>query len=183
MNNKFSLISSLILVLFIFSCDSSLEPQSPKGYTPELILINKDLTFTMGCLDQPGWYYTNLTEKPPFKATLNSYYIGKYEVRNDEYNYFVKEDGYNDSTVWSKAGWRYIKAEDRTRPVEWIDGDEPWSKCTNSNTPDKPINDICWYEAEAYCNWLSKKTDENYSLPTEAQWERAARGPAIPLGK
>jgi formylglycine-generating enzyme required for sulfatase activity len=154
-----------------------LEPQNTKNYIPELVLISKDLTFTVGRLDLPNWTYTNETEVPPFKAILSPYSIGKYEVRNDEYNYFVKEGGYRDSAFWSEAGWKYVKAQNRTRPVDWIESDEPWVKCSLSNTPDRPINNICWYEAEAYCNWLSKKTGENYSLPTEAQWERAARGP------
>jgi formylglycine-generating enzyme required for sulfatase activity len=131
----------------------------------------------MGCLDQPGWYRNNKLEVPPFNAVLSPYYIGKYEVKNDEYNYFVSENGYQDSTLWSKAGWKYIKEKNLTRPIDWIEGPKPWIKCPYANTADSPISFICWYEAEAYCNWLCKKTGEKFSLPTEAQWERAARGP------
>jgi hypothetical protein len=57
----------LLLALFICCSDNpteSQQPKQPKSYLPELVLINKNLTFTMGCLDLPGWYYTNLTEKP-----------------------------------------------------------------------------------------------------------------------
>lgn len=166
----------LLLAFFICSCENPTEPQQPKSYIPELVLINKNLTFTMGCLDLPGWI-CNSIEIPSFKAILSPYYIGKYEVRNDEYKYFVVDNGYCDSTLWSEAGWKYIKSENRTRPVDWIEGEEPWINRPYSNTPDRPINNITWYEAEAYCNWLSKKTGENYTLPTEAQWERTARGP------
>jgi formylglycine-generating enzyme required for sulfatase activity len=166
-----------IICFYIYSCENSSESQMTKNYIPELIFIDQDITFTMGRLDLPNWTYTNETEVPSFKAILSPYYIGKYEVRNDEYIYFVKDGGYNDSTLWSEAGWKYIKMQNRNKPVDWIEGDEPWSNCTLSNTPDRPINNICWYEAEAYCNWLSKKTGDKYSLPTEAQWERAARGP------
>ena len=130
----------------------------------------------MGCLSLPGWYCDS-DEIPPFTVTLSRYSIGKYEVRNDEFSLFVKAGGYSDSTIWSEAGWRYIKAENRSRPVDWIDGDEPWINSPLSNTPDKPVNNISWYEAEAYCRWLSRVSGEHYSLPTEAQWERAARGP------
>jgi len=177
MMKKSLLIGIFLLAVLQFSCENSLGPSSHDSYIPELILINKNLTFTMGCLDKPGWYRNNDLEVPPFKVILSPYYIGKYEVRNDEYNYFVKDNGYCDSTVWSLAGWKYIQRENRSQPIDWIGGDEPWIECPYSSTPDRPISFICWYEAEAYCNWLSNKTGENFSLPTEAQWERAARGP------
>jgi formylglycine-generating enzyme required for sulfatase activity len=39
-----------------------------------------------------------------------------------------------------------------------------------------PVVGICWYEAEAYCSWLSEETKQQVRLPTEIEWERAARG-------
>jgi formylglycine-generating enzyme required for sulfatase activity len=104
-------------------------------------------------------------------------YFVENEIRNDEYNYFIADSGYFNAHLWSEAGWEYIQSEGRTRPVDWIAGDEPWVNRELSNTPDRPINNITWYEAEAYCRWLSIETGENIKLPTEAQWERAARGP------
>jgi formylglycine-generating enzyme required for sulfatase activity len=165
------------LVLLQYSCENSLEPSSHDSYIPELILINKDLTFTMGCVDSLGFIGVHRDVYPYFTAMLSPYYIGKYEVRNDEYNHFVADSGYFDSSLWSEDGWKYIQSENRIRPVDWIESDEPWSNRELSNTPDRPINNITWYEAEAYCNWLSRETGENYALPTEGQWERAARGP------
>ena len=167
----------LLLAVLHYSCESSLEPQSIKSYIPELVLIDKNLTFTMGCVDSLGFIGVHRDVYPYFIAILSPYFIGKYEVRNDEYIYFVDESAYCDSTLWSEAGWKFIKYENRIRPVGWIEGDEPWANRELSNTPDRPINNISWYESEAYCNWLSKKTGEHYTLPTEAQWERAARGP------
>ncbi len=167
----------LLLAVLHYSCESSLEPQSIKSYIPELVLIDKNLTFTMGCVDSLGFIGVHRDVYPYFIAILSPYFIGKYEVRNDEYIYFVDESAYCDSTLWSEAGWKFIKYENRIRPVGWIEGDEPWANRELSNTPDRPINNISWFEAEAYCNWLSKKTGEHYALPTEAQWERAARGP------
>ncbi|MCP4422889.1 MAG: formylglycine-generating enzyme family protein, partial [Chloroflexi bacterium] len=54
-----------------------------------------------------------------------------------------------------------------TRPRYWNDA--------RFATPNKPVVGISWYEALAYCNWLSAKTGRPYRLPTEAEWERTAR--------
>lgn len=167
----------LFLVIWFYSCDNFLNSPSDDSYIPMLVLIKKELTFTIGCVDSLGFIGVHRDVYPYFTATLSPYYIGKYEVRNDEYNHFVADSGYYDSSLWSEAGWEYIQAEGRTCPVDWIEGDEPWVNRKLSNTPNRPINNITWYEAEAYCNWLSRETGENYTLPTEAQWERAARGP------
>lgn len=175
--NYIFIIITFLSLLLLHSCKNSLEPSNHHSYIPELILIGEDLTFTMGCVDSLGFIGVHRDVYPYFTVILSPYYIGKYEVRNDEYNYFVADSGYFDSSFWSEDGWKYIQSENRTRPVNWIEGDEPWVNCELSNTLDRPINNITWYEAEAYCNWLSRETGENFTLPTEAQWERAARGP------
>ena len=167
----------IIIAFFICSCEYSFEPLQLNSYIPELVYINENLTFTMGCVDSLGYIGVHADVYPYFIAILTPYYIGRYEVRNDEYNYFIADSGYYDASLWSEAGWEYLQSEGRTRPVDWIDSDEPWVNRELSNTPDRPINNISWYEAEAYCRWLSRRTGENYTLPTEAQWERAARGP------
>lgn len=171
------IVTIFLFVSYQFSCDHSVEPSDYDSWIPALVLIDEDLTFTMGCVDSLGFIGVHRDVYPFFTAILDPYYIGKYEVRNDEYNYFVADSGYCDASLWSEDGWKYIQSEGRNRPVDWVEGNEPWINCELSNTPDRPINNITWYEAEAYCNWLSKETGEHYALPTEAQWERAARGP------
>lgn len=168
---------ALLMALLYCACGNSTGPTYKAPYIPELVKIDNDLTFTMGCQDSLGFICVHRDVIPPFKAILSPYYIGKYEVRNDEFIHFVDNGGYCDSTLWSEAGWNYIKSGNRDRPVDWIDGLKPWINCPLSNTPAHPINNISWYEGEAYCEWLSQKTGEKYALPTEAQWERAVRGP------
>jgi len=162
---------------FLFlSCkdDITNPPSSNEFLVPELVAINKDLTFTMG----NSWGNpVEVNEIPAHTVKLSPYYIGKYEVTNEEYFCFVKDNGYKDSSFWSPDAWEKLKEQKRERPVHWDSSDTPWLNYEYSNTAKKPICNISWSEAEAYCNWLSKKTGDSYSLPTEAQWERAARGP------
>jgi formylglycine-generating enzyme required for sulfatase activity len=181
---KNNILIIIIIILFQSCTDEVVEKKDemeiiPEEITfeypvPKLIYIKKDLIFTMGNIwDDP----VNNSEVPAHKVKLSPYYIGKFEVTNDEYFNFVKVGGYLDSSLWSTEGWKLIKKNRMVRPLHWDSSDAPWKNYSPSNEPDKPVSNIYWFEAEAYCNWLNRKTNQNFHLPTEAQWERAAKGP------
>jgi formylglycine-generating enzyme required for sulfatase activity len=86
---------------------------------------------------------------PLHKVYLDHYYIGKYTVTNQEYG-------------------EYIKVMGCEKPKFW---DDP-----SFNGPRQPVVGVSWNDAVAYCEWLSKMTGKNFRLPTEAEWEKAARG-------
>jgi formylglycine-generating enzyme required for sulfatase activity len=93
-------------------------------------------------------------EQPVHEVELSPFAIGKYEVTNAEYARFVQATG---------------------RP----DPPDPWfweGQQVHRNRPDYPVIEISWTDAAAYCKWLSDRTGKRYRLPTEAQWEFAARG-------
>jgi formylglycine-generating enzyme required for sulfatase activity len=109
-------------------------------------------------------------EKPQRKIYLDDFMIGKYPVTNEEFKEFVDDGGYGEArkNMWSEEGLRWREENEIIEPEYWHD--RKW------NAPNFPVVGISWFEAEAYANWLSERTGHQYRLPTEAEWEKAARG-------
>jgi formylglycine-generating enzyme required for sulfatase activity/energy-coupling factor transporter ATP-binding protein EcfA2 len=107
-------------------------------------------------------------EKPQREIYLDDFWIGKYPVTNEEFKEFVGGGGYDRKEFWSREGWQWREENEISKPEYWHD--RKW------NAPNFPVIGISWYEAEAYANWLSERTGHQYRLPTEAEWEKAARG-------
>ncbi len=107
-------------------------------------------------------------EKPVRHIYLDAYMIGKYPVTNREFKEFVDDGGYQKKEFWTPEGWQWREEENILEPEYWHD--RKW------NGPNFPVVGISWFEAAAYCKWLSHTTGKQYRLPTEAEWEKAARG-------
>ena len=100
------------------------------------------------------------------KVTIeNDFEIGKYPVTVAEYMHFVKDvkDHYPE---WLEEGSEYH--------IDTGTSDR-YKKIKNFQNPNAPIVGISWHDAVAYCEWLSEKRKENFRLPTEKEWEYAAR--------
>jgi formylglycine-generating enzyme required for sulfatase activity len=109
-------------------------------------------------------------EKPLREIYLDDFVISKYQVTNEEFKEFVDDGGYGEARkiMWSEEGWRWREENEISEPFFWQD--RRW------NALNFPVVGISWFEAEAYANWLSERTGQRYRLPTEAEWEKAARG-------
>lgn len=94
--------------------------------------------------------------------------IGKYPVTNAQFATFVTDKGYMTERWWTPIGWLWKTVKRKVEPRYWYD--DQW------NAPDHPIVGVSWYEAVAFCAWLSAQTGEHVHLPTEQQWQRAAQG-------
>ncbi|PDW00193.1 formylglycine-generating enzyme family protein, partial [Candidatus Viridilinea mediisalina] len=108
-------------------------------------------------------------EKPQHTLTLPEYWIGRTEVTNAQFRPFVEGDGYTNIAYWTEAGWAWRVAEKVSQPRCWEDA--------RFNGDEQPVVGVSWYEAVAYTRWLSTQTGHEFRLPTEAEWEKAARGP------
>lgn len=121
------------------------------------------------------------------------YWIARYPVTNLQFARFVQAGGYQRREFWSDAGWEWRTGKYDARQLDVLERD--WLEHRPPNQRNAPYywynpdlgNPICpvvginWYEAEAYCRWLTTQIisiPPGYvvRLPTEAEWERAARG-------
>lgn len=121
-------------------------------------------------IDIPGGKGTIKTSEEDLILDIpkQTYWIAKYPVTNQQYNQFVEAGGYRNDRWWSNHGIKARKKYDWVKPRFWDD--------ENFSGDDKPVVGVSWYEAIAFCLWLSDVTDEQITLPTEAQWQYAAQG-------
>jgi formylglycine-generating enzyme required for sulfatase activity len=152
---------SLLLAVGAFAADA---PKSVNEGYGEFLLVPAG-AFKMGDNFGDG----ESRERPVHTVTLDAFYIGKYEVTNADWKKFQNDPAYDDAKLWPTG-----------RPVP-KDQSPYWTQAENHggatpNSDNYPVIGVNWDAATAYCNWVSLKTGKKYRLPTEAEWEKAARG-------
>jgi formylglycine-generating enzyme required for sulfatase activity len=108
-------------------------------------------------------------ERPVHVVELDAYYIAKFEMTNGEWRRFRDDPGYDDPKFW--PGGRVVP---RDQVPYWTQPNNHGGGTPGSDA--YPVQGVNWDAAVAYCNWLSARTGKKYRLPTEAEWEKAARG-------
>jgi len=122
-------------------------------------------SFMMGCDPERDGYCES--DETLHKVTVSSFYLMRYEVTNKEYCEFLNATGRDKEgdKVWLDIESSYClieKGEGVYRP--------------KAGFSDHPVVEVTWYGASAYARWYARKTGDEYRLPTEAEWEYAARG-------
>ena len=151
------LIAGLAAALGVraFASGRKITPATPKK-NPDILKITTPLEmeliripageFLMGS-DPAKDKKTFDDELPQHRLRLLEYYIAKYPVTVVQFSAFVEQSGYQ------------FKVKDNLK-----------------GKPNHPVVRVTWHEAIAFCEWLRQKTPHTFSLPSEAEWEKAARG-------
>jgi len=125
--------------------------------------------FTMGTSAEP-WALDN--ERPAHQVDVPGFWLDTTPVTNAAYAQFIADGGYEDSRLWTAAGWAHRQRAGLTAPLFWS-WDGSWVRdcfgVKEAVVPGEPVMHVCWYEADAYARWAQRR------LPTEAEWEKAAR--------
>jgi len=104
------------------------------------------------------------------RVKIEPFEIGKYPLINAWFNAFIQAGGYESPDCWTTEGLEWLSHTGARQPRFWEE--RRW------NCPNAPVVGVCWYEAYAFCRWLTmtKPDSHTYRLPDENEWEAAAAG-------
>ena len=118
-----------------------------------------------------GFHFDN--ESPQHRQFLNPFTLASRLATNGEYLDFIADGGYRDAGLWLSDGWDWIQANRIGHPIYWQCEEGRWKEFTlggmHALNPLTPAVHLSYYEADAYARWAGAR------LPTEAEWEFAAR--------
>jgi len=122
-------------------------------------------SFRMGDIQGGG----DSDEKPVHEVSADKFAMGKYEVTVGEFRKFVNATGYQTDAEKQNSCWTY-------KDGSWNDQKGAnWRNSNFSQNDNNPVLCVSWNDATAYAEWLSNQTGKQYRLPTETEWEYAAR--------
>ena len=153
-------LNKLIVPLFLSVSSSTLYAKENSSELIEPIMVTIPAgSFQMGDLNEED-------AQPIHTVTLSEFSLGKYEVTVKEFRHFVEETGYKmpSQCTHQLNGWFNYGKTDGT-----------WENNSLNTSDFQPVNCIGWQAANAYTEWLAKETGRPYRLPSEAEWEYAAR--------
>jgi formylglycine-generating enzyme len=176
LNNKSSINLSFmkknltVILLFLFAGTGMNYAQKPNVSMPAMSQVE-------GGTFQMGYNLGVKDEQPVHQVTLNSFFLGKYEVTFTDFKKFVDATGYKTDAEQPDS----VNAKHGLPPRGTYNGS--WKRFMNNVAVPaadsmNPVGNISWNDAVAYCDWLSKETGKKFRLPTEAEWEYAAKGGA-----
>ena len=124
-------------------------------------------------VDKNHEYYGWDNEYGNYEEDVEAFKASKYLVSNGEFLEFVNDGGYTNDQYWSEEGTAWKQYTCAAHPIFWIKNGNTYKYRTMTNIINLPLNwpvDTNYLEAEAFCNWKSRKTHKNITLPSEAMW-------------
>ncbi|MFE9680046.1 ergothioneine biosynthesis protein EgtB [Streptomyces sp. NPDC006285] len=146
------------------------DPMPAPAFTGPAEVLVPGGTFTMGTSTEP-WALDN--ERPAHARLVPPFWIDTTPVTNAAYQAFIADGGYGEPRWWAPEGWSHIRAHSIEAPLFWRRDGSDWLRrrfgATEVVPPNEPVLHVSWYEADAYARWAGRR------LPSEAEWEKAAR--------
>ena len=115
-----------------------------------------------------GFAFDN--EGPPHRVLLEPFALSRRLVTNGEWDEFIADGGYGTASLWLSDGWAWVRGHGIEAPLYWRDAAHFTHAGWQDRDPQAPVSHISYFEADAFATWAGRR------LPTEAEWEAAARG-------
>lgn len=169
------------LMLMDIKLNFYMNPLMPSytGYKPSGRSGTPDLEWTPhdGGMDRVGHSSRSFAfdnESPSHDVYIAPFKIASRLVTNGEYLEFIEDGGYSEPKYWLSDGWQTINTKGWKAPLYWEERKDGWHVFTLSGLrkmdENEPVSHVSFYEALAFANWKGKR------LPTEEEWEHAAKG-------
>mgnify|MGYP000485749501 CR=1 FL=1 len=144
---------------------------SRSQYEPDMVKI-KGGCYQMG---SPSWEKDRRDNERSHQVCVDKFQMGKKEVTVGEFKQFIRATGYRtqaEQNIKKQGCYAYSSSE---KKWAWRAG-HYWNKVGFSQNNQHPVVCVSWNDIQSYIAWLNKNSTGNYRLPTEAEWEYAARG-------